>query len=389
MTTLRSAPPRRLSRLVGLVVHGVVVVATIASGAACSSSSNADSSPDGQSADAPFQGLWSAHQEGVSFDVNVDSDRATIVRFGPGFEIGNPEVINGGDLFLKGMTRVDSKTFRGQVASIVFANSPTFPKKWPESMQYVDVTIQWDEATSKWTSSSPKVELGKQSRSFDGKYDPAGACEKKFANNNNVTLYICEYPQAADGCSSSGEKAFWPSTDCKHLGYAAVSKDALASGAWQHSATDNVMPGEHGKWGDGTGGGKIVSTAAAAAGSTGGGDGGGGGGGGTPIASCADAAQHVCSEILTGDAAAYAAQCTKNGQVGSLGPCDAAYKNGATCMNAKFKSVGVPVTGNFWWKSDYCALTNDMIDTHGTCCDLGGTPSKSSNCRGLNSGTCP
>jgi hypothetical protein len=58
-------------------------------------------------------------------------------------------------------------------------------------------------------------------------------------------------------------------------------------------------------------------------------------------------------------------------------------------MNAKFKAAGVPVTGNFWWKSDYCMHTSDTIDTHGTCCDLGGTPSTSSNCRGLNSGTCP
>lgn len=252
----------------------------LASGAACSSSTKGDSPAGDESTGAPFEGLWSVTSEGQTFDVNVESDKATIVRFGPGFQIGNPEVINGGDLFLKDMTRVDSKTFRGQVAAIVFGDSPTFPKSWPASTKYVDVTIQWDEATSKWTISAPKVELGKQSKAFDGKYDPAGACEKKFVNNTNNTLYLCEYPQADDGCSSGGEKAFWPSTDCTHLGYTAVSKDALAQGAWQHSATSNGTPGEHGKWGDGTGGGKIVSAAAAAAGSSGGGGGGGGGGAG-------------------------------------------------------------------------------------------------------------
>jgi hypothetical protein len=115
---------------------------------------------------------------------------------------------------------------------------------------------------------------------------------------------------------------------------------------------------------------------------------------GGAIASCTDEAKHVCSEILTGDAAAYSAQCTKNGQKGALGPCDASYKTGPNCMNASFTSVGKPVTGNFWWKSDYCALTNNSIDTHGTCCDLKGTPSAFKQCRGdtmpqLNSGTCP
>ncbi len=269
----------RLSRVVRPAIQGCVV-AIFALGAACSST-DGDSSSNGQAADVPFEGIWHAAPDGQqSFDVNVESDKATVVRFGPGFQIGNPEVINGGDLFLKGLTRVDSQTFRGDVADIVFAHSPTAPKHWPASMKYVAVTITWDESNSKWTVNSPKIEFSDWGHySFDGKYYPAGACEQMFVNHNNVTLYMCQYPQDDDGCSSAGEKAFWPSTDCEHLGYMAVSQDALAAGAWQYSDTSNVTPGEHGKWGDGTGGGKIVSAAATAAGSStsdggvGGGDG--------------------------------------------------------------------------------------------------------------------
>ena len=241
----------------------------VAAGCSSTASETGPEGPTGPGAAAPFEGLYRVASGERSFDVNVESDKATVVRFAPGFEIGNPEVINGGDLFLKGLTRTGPNAFRARVAVIVFGDSPTFPKQWPASVSYVDTTIEWDEAGSKWAISSPKTELVKQSRAFDGRYDPAGACEKKFVNNANVTLYLCEYPQAEDGCSSGGEKAFWPSTDCKHLGYEHLGDMTL--GQWQDTQGSNVTPGEHGKWGDGTGGGKIVNGA---------GDGGGAGGGG-------------------------------------------------------------------------------------------------------------
>ena len=344
------------------VVRGfIIAVVALAAGCSSTATGTGPNGTNGQGTDAPFDGVYRVSTGSQSFDVNVESNKATVVRFGPGFEIGSPEVINGGDLYLKGLTRVDSKTFRAQVASITWGDSTTFPKKWPTSMSYVETTLQWDEATSKWTVSSPKIELSKQSQAFGGKYAPAGACEKKFVNNQSATLYTCEYPQDEDGCSSSGERAFWPSTDCKRLGYAYYAEKPF--GQWQHSSTSNVTPGAQGKWGDGTGGGKIVNGA-------GGDGGGGGGGGGTAIASCSDT--WVCSEILTGDAAAFQAQCTKGGDIPSASGCPSSYKGGPACLKANFTSVGKPVTGHFFWKPTFCA-NNPNIDTKGTCDGMNGT----------------
>ena len=243
------------------------------SSSACSSSS-ADSSSDGEGeteANVAFDGVWRAWPDGHgSFDVNIEAGKGLVLRFGPGFEIGNPEVINGGDPFLTRLTRINARKFSARVAKIEFADSPTFPKDWPTSLSYVDTTLEWDEGESRWLISEPKVGFSKQSTTFDGKYAPAGACEKKFENNNNATLYVCEYPQDSDGCSSGGEKAFWPSTDCERLGYGFRSNDIGTY--WQKSETNNVTPAAHGEWGDGSGGEKMVSTAMTVAGNDVGGD---------------------------------------------------------------------------------------------------------------------
>ena len=236
-----------------------------ASSSACSSSETDASSEGDDEADVAFDGVWRVWPDGHgSFDVNIEAGKALIVRFGPGFEIGNPEVINGGDPFLTRLTRVNHRKFSARVAKLELAGSPTFPKDWPTSVTYSDTTLEWNEAASRWTISEPKSELSKQSTTFDGKYAPAGACEKKFENNNGATLYVCEYPQDGDGCSSGGEKAFWPSTDCERLGYGFHSNDIGTF--WQKSQTNNVTPGAHGEWGDGSGGEKMVSAAATATG---------------------------------------------------------------------------------------------------------------------------
>jgi hypothetical protein len=266
MTLLRSIqfPPvaPRFARLEAFSLLFLLVAAS----SACSPAKTDSSSDGGAKAnDVALEGMWRVWPEdGSSFEVNIEGDRARIVRFGPGFEIGNPEVLNGGDPFLAKLTRVDAQTFSAQVASFELDNSPTAPKNWPTSVSYVDTTLKWDDGASRWITSEPKFGLSKQSATFDGKYAPAGACEQKFENHNNATLYVCEYPQDDEGCFSSGEKAFWPSTDCERLGYAFRSNDLGTF--WYESETNNVTPGAHGQWGDGSGGEKIVSAAATATG---------------------------------------------------------------------------------------------------------------------------
>jgi hypothetical protein len=106
----------------------------------------------------------------------------------------------------------------------------------------------------------------------------------------------------------------------------------------------------------------------------------GGSGTGEAIASCSDG--KVCSEILEGNAAAYADQCSKEGNQGSTAPCDASYKGGPACLGASFTASGQRVKGNFFWKPDYCASTNNQINTYGTCCDLSGRPT-GTHCRNV------
>lgn len=92
------------------------------------------------------------------------------------------------------------------------------------------------------------------------------------------------------------------------------------------------------------------------------------------IASCSDG--KACSEIISGDAEAFAEQCSRQGNRGAQSPCPESYKgSGApSCRNATWTSAGVKVKGNYYWNSNYCAQTSDMINTYGTCCDLNGTP---------------
>lgn len=264
MSLPSSTPVPPATRLVRLGACSLLALFAV-SISACSSPETESPSDDEGEAELALDGVWRAWPTGQgSFDVNIEDGKGLIVRFGPGFEIGNPEVLNGGDPFLTRLTRVSARKFSARVARLELDDSPTFPKSWPTSVTYVDTTLEWNEAASRWTTSEPPVELSKQSATFDGDYAPAGACEKKFQNNNDATLYVCEYPQDGDGCSSAGEKAFWPSTDCERLGYGFRSSDIGTY--WQKSATSNVTPAAHGKWGDGSGGEKMVSAAAAAAG---------------------------------------------------------------------------------------------------------------------------
>jgi hypothetical protein len=352
-------------RSVHIRASALAVLAAL--GSACSSGN--EPPQEVKPADVALDGLWRAWpKEGMSFEVDVGGSRARIVRLGPGFEIGNPEVLNGGDPLLTDLTRIDAWTFSGRVATFELGPSPTSPRDWPTSVSYVVTTIKWDDNASRWLVGGGAVELAKQSRTFDGEYAPAGACEQKFTNNNGATLYTCAYPQDEDDCSSSGEKAFWPSTDCQHVGYAFHSNDLFRS--WYASETSNVTPGAHGQWGDGSGGGKLVSSAATATGGNPDPNPDPMGGGGKVIASCSDT--WVCTEIVSGDAAAFQAQCEKGGDNPSPDPCPDTYKGGPQCLRATFTSVGQLVQGSFYWRSDFC-MENPNIDTAGTCMDLGGT----------------
>lgn len=220
---------------------------------------------DDQEKQAELAGLWRVTSDELgTFDIKVERGRGRIVRLGPGFMIGNPEVLNGGDLFFARLLRIDGQKFDARVAKVEVEDSPTYPKSWPTSVSYVDTILEWNDSSSRWTIDDPEIELSKPSDTSQQKALPAGACEKKFENDDDATIYACEYPQDPDGCSSAGEKAFWPSTNCKNLGYEYKSSELLEY--WQKSATNNVTPGAQGKWGDGTGGEKLVSAAALAAG---------------------------------------------------------------------------------------------------------------------------
>lgn len=272
MTIPFSASVSPVARLARLGACGLLALLAASSSACSSPEAESSSDDDGgetewssEGEDATeLAGVWRAWPEGHgSFDVNIEDGKGLIVRFGPGFEIGNPEVLNGGDPFLTRLTRINARKFSARVARVEVGDSPTFPKTWPTAVTYVDTTLEWNEAASRWKSSAPPVEFSKGT-TFGGSYAPAGACEKKFANIDNATLYLCEYPQDGDGCSSAGEKAFWPSTDCERLGYGFRSSGIGTQ--WQKSSSSNVTPGAQGKWGDGTGGTKMVSAAASAAG---------------------------------------------------------------------------------------------------------------------------
>lgn len=108
-------------------------------------------------------------------------------------------------------------------------------------------------------------------------------------------------------------------------------------------------------------------------------------GGGGVIASCSDFTSGNCVEITSGDAAAFQSQCGLDGGLASSSPCDSTYTNGPSCLNATFTSAGQTVNGNVHYRSNFCAATNNSIDTLGTCClDLNGDP-EGMHCRETNS----
>lgn len=195
---------------------------------------------------------------GAALDVVVVGDEAVVARFDT-FHIGNPQVFNAGDPYLTGLTRLGVNRWAAQVADIDFAESPTYPRDWPTGVTYQSIELAWDGA--RWRSSGPlEVELSPVRESFSGDYDAAGACERRFQNPEGATLYACQFPQTAETCSpgTGAEQTFWPNATCARLGYDFESSDLARQ--WYDSETSNVTPGEHGAWGDGTGGGSTGGT---------------------------------------------------------------------------------------------------------------------------------
>ena len=95
-------------------------------------------------------------------------------------------------------------------------------------------------------------------------------------------------------------------------------------------------------------------------------------GSGSPIASCTDLENGVCTEILGGDRDAFQTQCDREGNLSSSSGC-ASNGSGPTCLNANITSAGVRVVANIRWPSDFCSRY-PYIDTKGTCVeDLGGS----------------
>ncbi len=64
------------------------------------------------------------------------------------------------------------------------------------------------------------------------------------------TLYLCHDDVSDENCISPGEKRFLANATCRQLGYSYEYKSAQ----FRHDEGNNWIPGEHGQWGDATGG---------------------------------------------------------------------------------------------------------------------------------------
>lgn len=105
-----------------------------------------------------------------------------------------------------------------------------------------------------------------------------------------------------------------------------------------------------------------VPTVPDGGGSTGNGGSAGNGGSGNagPMRACGTSNGHICTELVTGDTNAYAAQCASDGQ--PLAACPANPVLG--CEGATADSAGASVTVNVYW---YQAACNDEIQPGQTC----------------------
>ncbi len=104
-----------------------------------------------------------------------------------------------------------------------------------------------------------------------------------------------------------------------------------------------------------------VQPAPAGSDDDGGSTGNGGSGGNTgPMRACSTPNGHICTELVTGDATAYAAQCASDGR--SVAACPANPVLG--CEGATADSAGAPVTVNVYW---YDAACNNEIQPGQTC----------------------
>ncbi|MBE2249080.1 MAG: hypothetical protein IAE78_05975 [Myxococcus sp.] len=208
------------------------------------------SPPVEETPESPFTGTFSVYgASSAALRFHVDGSRAPLITFGS-FHIGNPAVFNAGDAYLQDLTRVGFNRWTAQWADLTFEDVPSNIRNWPVAVVRRQVEIVWDENERRWLVGGTSVRFSRDSTPFDGTYDRAGACEKKFVNNNNATIYICEFPQTASLCYTSGEKRFWESRSCVALGYDFYALE----GHWRDSQQSNTTPGEHGQWGDRTGG---------------------------------------------------------------------------------------------------------------------------------------
>lgn len=77
-----------------------------------------------------------------------------------------------------------------------------------------------------------------------------------------------------------------------------------------------------------------------------------GGDGGSSVTACETTNGHICTELVEGDASAFAAQCAQDGVARDA--CPSGYILG--CENAAADSAGAPVTVNVYWYPDACGL---------------------------------
>ena len=210
--------------------------------------------PENESSDEPIEeriyeidGGW--HGE---IDIRIQGDQATLISFRLKSVTGRQHFDVGGT-YIRNIRRVSGSSWKGEIARFQRVKSPSEPDgRGPihiVGVEYAEIDITF---RGLLLSLSENNELGTRftSGGVSSELVYGGACENKYVNIQGYTLYSCHDDGSEESCLSPGEKKFWENTTCRQLGYSHEYKSAR----FQHDEGNNWIPGEHGAWGDDTGG---------------------------------------------------------------------------------------------------------------------------------------
>jgi hypothetical protein len=192
-------------------------------------------------------GTWEFGSAG--FAIRFEGDRAQLLSFG-GKLVSGRQHFDVGDDYLRAIERIDNSTWMAEIARFDRVASPgegsTYlhivgvsyvPTMLRQSSLFLSLEIDNGLGTRLTKGSRTELEYG-------------GACESRFQNLQDQTLYVCTDMADSDCASLPGTPKFWVNTTCRQLGYSYEYE----SGSFQFDSGNNGKPGAHGMWGDGSGG---------------------------------------------------------------------------------------------------------------------------------------